>query len=742
MKLPVFQTMRNYKLKYLPYDIFSGLIVAAVSIPISMGYAQVCGLPAVYGLYGSVLPIIIFAIFSTSPQFVFGVDAAPCAIVGGLIATLGITASSKEAVLLVPSITFFAAIWLLLFSILKAGKLVSFISAPVMGGFISGIAFTIILMQFPKLLGAPVGEGELVELVKAIAKGFENPNWISFAIGLATVAIILLFKKLTPKFPAAIVVMILGALSTVLFNIQDYGVKLLDSVESGLPPFTIPNITFDGISHTLGTSLTVAVVILAETLLSENNFALKNGYKINDNREILTFSLANFASAFTGGVPINGSVSRTVMAEQFGGKTQLMSLIAGVSMIFVLLFATDFIAYLPVPILTGIVISALIGVIEFDVVKRLRKVSKVDAGIFLAAFFGVLVLGTIYGVIIGVILSFVAVIIRAVNPERAFLGVIRGKDGFFNIERNRHAVPIKNTIIYRFSGHLFFANVKTFQEDIENHIEPDTKIVIVDAAGITSIDITAADRIAIISDNLKKQGIRFYITEHIGKVNDQFRKFGLGYLIDNGTVRRTVTLALNDSHLYYPYPVDTSYHISDDDRKTAEGALYEYEWAYGSDAEAKMELAVHKIIENIKRTHADENALESEEFLHSSNVWIAEGTIDEDELLIHLEMHLRELSSSLNKSEESVEADIEERRNEIAVSLKHSNPAAYEELRMHRAAVEDYLKAHNPSAYEHLYQVHNKRMKSLELERIKQNSSQLKKKISDVYNNGGEKKEQ
>lgn len=152
MKHILCSTMKNYKKEYLPKDIFSGIIMAAVSIPISMGYAQIAGLPAVYGLYGSVFPILLFALFSTSRQFIFGVDAAPAAIVGAALVSLGIESGSKAAMQYVPVIAFLTGIWLLLFYFLKAGRIVDFISTPVMGGFISGIALTIILMQIPKIL--------------------------------------------------------------------------------------------------------------------------------------------------------------------------------------------------------------------------------------------------------------------------------------------------------------------------------------------------------------------------------------------------------------------------------------------------------------------------------------------------------------------------------------------------------------------------------------------------------------
>ena len=182
-KLSVAPTLKNYDKKNLPKDILAGIIIMAVSIPISMGYAQISGLPAVYGLYGSVFPIILFALFSTSPQFIFGVDAAPAALVGAAVLGMGIEAGSKEAMTVVPVFTFFVALWLLAFYFMNAGKLVNYISAPVMGGFISGIALTIILMQIPKILGGKAGSGELPELIRHIAQTGKEINWLSVILG-------------------------------------------------------------------------------------------------------------------------------------------------------------------------------------------------------------------------------------------------------------------------------------------------------------------------------------------------------------------------------------------------------------------------------------------------------------------------------------------------------------------------------------------------------------------------------
>ena len=629
----LFPTLKNYKKEYFKKDIFSGIIMAAVSIPISMGYAQIAGLPAVYGLYGSVFPILFFALFSTSKQFIFGVDAAPAAIVGAALVSLGIESGSKEAMQYVPVIALLTGLWLLLFYFLKAGRIVDFISTPVMGGFISGIALTIILMQIPKILGGKAGSGELPELAHHILETCKEINWLSVVLGVGALVILRLAGKLIPKFPMAIVIMAVGVIATLLFRVDEQGVILLDAVESGLPK--IHMFQFAGIDWTqaAGRSLMIAAVIMSETLLSENNFALKNGYKIDENKEILACAAGNLASACVGCCPVNGSISRTSMNEQYEGKTQAVSITAGAVMAVVLVCATGFIGYLPVPVLTAIVISALMNVVELHLAIRLFKVSRNEFYIFVAACISVLFLGTIYGVVIGLLLSFIAVVLRATNPPRTFYGMIPSKEAYYDLKRNRNAYPIKNTIIYRFSENLFFANIKIFQSDIENSIKKDTKVVIVDATAINSIDITAADRLEMMAKNLEKQGIRFYITEHSENVNQQMRSLGIGHLIEEGKVRRTILAALHDAGIPSPCPLEIpeKVHAVHEAMVPAEeeNTLEEFAWAFGDDAVEEIEKRVHQVMEQLHKLPDLERLAELgiEEKLKN---WHSLGAIDED----------------------------------------------------------------------------------------------------------------
>lgn len=558
MRVTIAQTLQHYEKKNLPKDICAGIIIMAVSIPISMGYAQIAGLPAVYGLYGSVFPILLFALFSTSPQFIFGVDAAPAALIGGALIDLHIESGSEAALKVVP---------------------------------------------------------------------------------------------------------------------------LKDAI-------TI--------------SLSVAVVIMAETLLAENNFAQKNRYRINDNQELLAFSLGNFAAALTGCCPINGSVSRTAMGEQYQGKTQLTGIVAGISMMILLLCGTGFIGFLPVPVLTAIVISALLGATEFELAVRLWKVSRTECLIFFGAFFGVL-LGTINGVLIGIMLSFTEMIIRTAKPARCFLGIQTGHSHFRDLKESSSIHAVEHVVIYRFSSNLCFANVSVLQKDIEDAIREDTRAVILDAGGIGSIDITAADCLERLYGFLKEKGIRFYMTEHIAEVNEQLRRLGLGYMVEEGCVRRTIHIALKDMGIRRPYPLEGGVDNVEKSasRKRADNRVQEFVWAFGSEAEQEME---KQIARQIAHLTSDKDV---EELIHGR--WSHMEALDEDEWLEHLEEHLKEIVNISGKDEETLAKRLEEHRQEVHDRIAQEHPELAERFRERRHLLDEHLRERRPEVYELVIRLREKK---------------------------------
>lgn len=698
--------------KTAPRDILTGIIIALVSIPISMGYAQIAGLPAVSGLYGSIFPILIFSLFSSSPQFIFGVDAAPAALVGSFLVSQGIAGGSPEAAAFVPVITMLVGVWLLLFSVLKAGKLVAYISTPVMGGFISGICTTIILMQIPKILGGSSGTGELPELLAHIIAVCETSfRPMSFAVGGIALAVLLIGKKAAPKLPMAVVVMAGGAVLGMSGFAAQHGIQMLDAVENGLPVPRLPVFTVKDISGLLTVSLTVAAVIMAETLLAANSFANKNGYKIRDNREIAVYGLCNLAACLTGCCPVNGSVSRTAMGEQYGGSSQLMSLAASGTMVCILLFCTGFIGYLPVPVLTAIVIAALLGAVEFDLAHRLWKQDKREFLIFLGAFGGVLLLGTVAGVVIGVLLSFVALTLQTANPKRSFLGVIPEHEGFHSLERNTFAVPIRDVILYRFSSNLYFANVHLFISDLERAVKPDTKCIVVDSGAICNMDITAADRIESFRKSLNDRGIALYFASHIGALNDRFRALGLAGWVENGYVRRTIPAALKNAGYEAPYCLETGQESAP---AAGDAVRLEFEWAFGANAEQEMEHYTALLLQSI-----DEQAAPAEQLsgiLQARGIWKDVSDSDQEELLTHLQVHIHELAHKLHMKEDEIEEAIEARRMKLALRLMRQNPKAAEAIRSYNRSYEEGMREQDPALYERLMQYRRQSLKHLEAE--------------------------
>lgn len=710
-------------------DILSGVIVALVSIPISMGYAQIAGLPVVYGLYGSLLPILVFAFFSTSPQFVVGVDAMPAVMVGSLLSQLGIAAESEAAMEMVPLISLLTAAWFLVFYLIRAGRVLRYISTPVMGGFISGVGVTIILMQVPKLFGGSAGVGEVFALVEHMAGQLPQFHPLSAALGFGTVLILLLCKKLAPKVPMTVIMMGIGALLQVVFHLDRYGVKLLPQVSAGLPPLVLPKVSLlaQHTSQLLLQSLSIAAVIMAQTLLATGNYAMRYNDRVDTNRELLAYAGMNIAGAAVGCCPINGSVSRSGIADTFGARSQIMSVAASFTMLLVLLFGTPMLQFLPVPILTGIVVTALIGILEIPLMRRLWRSSRNEWLVFMLSFLGVLVMGTVSGVVIGCLLSFAEVAVRAVAPPTSFIGRIPGQGNFYPLDRNSAARPIAHAVIYRFSGNLFFANIDRFQQEIEDAIDEDTLVVVVDGRGVGSIDVTAADRLVILHRNLKARGIHLYLTEHDGSLNDQLRMLGAGSLIEEGAVRRTITLALQDVGIEKPYTLLDENPVLNTTASTAEAdlSLAELEWAFGTEAEDRLQRFAE---EAAKEVVAQPEILEDR---HLHTYWGHLSPFDEEEFLEHLELRMEQLSHRGVISPErakQLEERIEARKAQAEKYLQEIDPAAIERLISHRRLVREHLKKKNPEEYEKI-----QRLQKQWYEQLKERDPQLAEKLKRLH---------
>ncbi len=513
MTLPFIASMKHYKAEYLPKDVMAGVVVAALTIPIALGYAQVAGLPAIYGLYGSMLPLLVFALFTSSPNLVFGMDAAGSAITGSVLMGAGVVFQSTEALTMVPLISLMAGIWLLLFALLKVGKFVNFVSLPVMGGFITGIAVSIMAGQVVQMAGVPFSHGEFLESLIDLLAGLVEGQVVlwSVALGLLTVAVLETFKRVAPKVPMVLFVLVGAIIAAECIDFDSLGVASLGELSSGLPSFGFPLPTIAQCESALTMSLMVAVVVAIESILADNNFAQKDGYRLDDNREIASFGVGNLLAGLCGASPASASVSRTAAAKQYDAKTQLSNVVAVVCILVVCLFFTPYLSKLPQPVLAGIVFSALCSVVELPLAARLRRVSRAEFWVFVIVMGSVLLVGIIFGVAMGVLMSFFLLLRKSLDPPRYFIGVVPGTNAFASVRPDSSAQPIVNIVYYRFAGSLFFANCETLRDDIDAAVTDKTKAIFLDASMISSVDVSAGDRLASLINSYEQRGIPFYL---------------------------------------------------------------------------------------------------------------------------------------------------------------------------------------------------------------------------------------
>ncbi len=576
-------------------DLFIGVVIAFLSIPLSMGYAQVAGLPPHYGLYGSLLPVLAYSLLTSSPRIVFGVDAAPAALVATLLPELGAAPGSADAPAVMAVITCLVGLWLTLFWLLGGGRFSKFVSEAVLGGCVTGIATVVILTQFPRLFGGTVSRGRAPVLLAHLFRELSGFHALSFVLGLGTVVIILLARRQT-KVSMSVVLMFAGIALNAVFHFDRYGVALVGDVPAGLPPLIVPDWAI--LSHHTEAlvidSLAVALVIAAETLVSTGEFARHHDERIDKQRELLAFAAGNLAAALVGSSPVIGSLSRSNRANKLGVSSQWMGVSMCATMALFLLFGTPLLPLLPVPILTGIVIGSLGTILEFDLARRFWRIDRPNFMIFMAAFAAEM-LGLAEGVLVGVVLSFASFTMEVSAQPSYFLGCMEGHEGFFDLKKTPHARPIQHTVLYQFNGPLFFATIDGFERDLLAAIRPDTTVVVV--TGVLSVDSFAAERLLHFYRNLKKKGIDFFLAGHAAAVNEQFMHYGAGALIDEDVVRQRLTQALNAGGLTPPYPLEWSGEKASKRRGNA--AVEAFLWAYGREAEPRLNQLTKDLAENV-----------------------------------------------------------------------------------------------------------------------------------------------
>lgn len=529
--LPGIDTLRQYQAAWLRHDIAAGLVLASMLVPVGIAYAEASGLPGIYGLYATIVPLLVYAVFGPSRILVLGPDSALAAIILGVVVPLS-GGDPLRAIALAGAMAIVSGVVCILAGIVRLGFITELLSKPIRYGYMNGIALTVLISQLPKLLGFSIeGDGPLRSLwatAEAILDG--KTNWVAFAIGLGTLMAILLLAR-NKRLPG-ILIAVVGATLVVggLDLGTQYDVKVLGPLPQGLPGFAIPWIGYGDIVPVLIGGCAIALVSFADTSVLSRSYAARLGVSVDPNKEMVGLGAANLAAGFFQGFAISSSSSRTPVAEAAGARTQLTSVVGALAIAFLLLLAPNLLQHLPNAALAAVVIASAIGLIEIADLKRIHRIQQWEFWLAIVCFVGVAVLGVIPGIGLAIVIAIAEFLWDGWRPHSAVLGRAHGVKGYHDLKRYPDARQIPGLVLFRWDAPLFFANAEFFNERVLDAVaKSPTKVrwLVVTAEPVTSVDVTAGDALVELHETLRAQGVEFYFAELKDPVKDKLRRLGV-----------------------------------------------------------------------------------------------------------------------------------------------------------------------------------------------------------------------
>jgi high affinity sulfate transporter 1 len=547
--LPGLKSLRGYDRPTLRSDLVAGLVLTALLVPQGMAYAELAGLPAITGLYTSILCLVGYAFFGPSRILVLGPDSSLGPMIAATILPLvGANGDPSRAIALASVLALMCGAITVLAGLGGLGFVADLISQPTMIGYLNGLALTILVGQLPKLCGFSVeGDGFIKEL-HGWLHGLANGEVVAAAliIGLAGLALILLLVRLWPKVPGVLVAVVASIAAAVAFDLSSHGVSLVGTLPSGFPPLTIPHIPLHDVGALFVGAVGIVLVSLTDTISTASAFAARTGQEIDGNREMIGIGAANLAAGLFQGFPVSTSGSRTAVAEQSGARTQVTGLVGAVAITAILVFVPGLLRNLPQPTLAAIVISASLSLADIPATRHLWRVRRVEFFLSMTAFAGVVLLGVLAGIAVAVALSIGNVFRRAWMPYHTTLGRVRGVPGLHDVRSYPDAEALPGCIVFRFDGPLFFANSRTFRDSIRAiaRSDPPPRWIVIAAEPITDVDTTAAEMLEDLDLEMNAQGVNLVFAEMKDPVREKIDRYELTRTIDPNHFYPTIEAAV------------------------------------------------------------------------------------------------------------------------------------------------------------------------------------------------------
>jgi high affinity sulfate transporter 1 len=511
--IPLLGDLRSYRREWLSRDVIAGLSVAAVQVPTAIAYANMAGFPPQVGLYASMLPVLIYALFGSSRQLIVGPDAATCALIAAALLPLAQNDVSQY-IKLSAALSIMAGALMVIGGIAGLGFIVNFFARPILTGFLTGIAISIITGQLGKLVGITIINPDfgpsLVELIKRVGE----TNSYSLGVGLGTLVLLIVMKRLIPRAPLSLIALLVAGVGVFFLGWVQEGVKLVGAVPSGLPKLAVPGVGYTAVQNIFMDAAGLVIVSFTSGMLTARSFATRNRYGIDADREMRAIGLANIASGLTGGFAISGADSRTAVNDASGGKTRLVSVIAALATAAVVLFLSEPLSQLPLAALAAVLIFSAWGLLDLTGLRHLRTTDRFEYFLSLLTMLGVLIVGVLPGVVFAIVLALLHVLAKIYRPAETILGMLPNMPGYNDVKRSDEATQIPGVIICRFEAPLLFFNAERFKHRLLLLVDkavPRPRWFVLSAEAITQLDTTGAAAVDELYLELKSRNVQLII---------------------------------------------------------------------------------------------------------------------------------------------------------------------------------------------------------------------------------------
>ncbi|MDH4159151.1 MAG: SulP family inorganic anion transporter [Actinomycetota bacterium] len=544
--LPLVAELRGYRVGWLRGDAIAGLVVGAVAIPQALGYAQIAGVPPVSGLYALTVPVVVFALFTSTRLLAVGPTTTAALLVPAAVSPLA-DGDSARYVALATVLALMTGAVLVGAGLLRLGWVADYLSAAVLTGFLTGLAVTLIIGQLDELLGLPGTSGNALQQLVEIVTSLTAADGPTVVVMLVTLGLLALGSQFAPRLPTILVVAVLGIVVSWAADLEAAGVAVVGALPSGLPAFAVPTVPLTDLLILVPAAGGIAIVAFSDAILTARGFAGRHNETVNANQELVALGGLNIAAGLFQGFPVGSSGSRTAVAERSGGRTQVSALVLAAFVVVVLLFLTEPIGYLPQSVLGAIIVFAALGLVDRSAWRGLWRGPRAELTIAAVTTVGMLTVGLLPALGLAVLLSVADVARRSAQPHDALLGWSPSAGRFVNVSNHPSARLIPGVVVYRLDDRLFFANSQYFRERVRAAIAAapyDVHRFVFDAEGVTHLDGSGAEALETLVSQLADDGVTFVVARLKHRTRETFDQFGLVAAIgvDNffPTVRQAV----------------------------------------------------------------------------------------------------------------------------------------------------------------------------------------------------------